>query len=338
MKNIKYLIIITLSIVLHKSQAQEVYIPDSLFINYKNVATITLATRNIEKINQIEDIDRCFESFTSNFSLIKSKLSDSLKYSKMQYRIAENEENQIIISENVKDKTIFYFGDNDSFYELQLSKYTIIIPLENYNALSVQVNDLNVLDDLQKTGMNNIIQSAWNNRGEKAKHRVPQNLYFDYNENAIDADSRKVKTHYKPMDQIELTGGIGVALDQHLIVPDLNAKISFTFANKGIYRSKYSVSMQWKYFFDNNITTGKTDININPFLNIGYAHNFSRNHENTTWYGLEVGYLLKEKGSHFDSNTFKVALSMKLPNKFIIAPEIYISDDFYPGLRLIYGF
>ncbi len=338
MKNLKFLLIIGLAIVFQKSLAQEYYTPDSLFVNYKNLANICLATNNNAKINQIDDIDRNFESFISNFSLIESKLTDSLKYSKMQYRIAEDDENQIIISENKKDKTIFYFGDDNTFYELQFSKYTITIPLEKHYMLSIQVNDLKVLSELQKVGLNSIIQSAWNNMGESAKHRIPQNFYFDYKENSIVADSKKTKTYHEPMDQIELTGAVGMALDKHVLVPDFNAKISFIFANKGIYKSRYSVSMQWKYFFDDNITTGKTDININPFLNVGYEYNFGKNPESSKWYGLELGYLLKEKGGHFDSNTFKLAFKMKMHNKFSVSPELYIGKDVYPGLRLTYGF
>lgn len=316
--------------------AQEYY-PDSLFVNYNKKANICIANKNNSKLNEIENIQENFVDFYNDFELIKNTIPDSLNYLKIRYIIEVTDENKIVISSNESDEQVYYFGENNSFYKYELPKYTILIPLVK-SKLIIQVNDLEILKELKEINVATIINDAANNLDEKGMHRIPQNFYFDHDGKSLDVSSKKTKSDHKPMDQIELTAAAGVGLDQHILVPDLNARMAFSFANKGIYKSKYYIGMQWKYYFDDNATTGKTDININPFLNIGYEYNFSKTPENSKLYGIEVGYLLKERGGHFDNNTFKVALSMKLPQKFTISPEVYIGDKVYPGLRLVYGF
>jgi len=336
MKKLNYLIIISFIFTVNSSFAQEYY-PDTIFVNFENKANICIANKNNSKINAIENIQETFVNFHHDLELIKSTIPDSLKYLNIRYIIELTDENKIIISPNTNEQQVYYFGENDSFYKYELPKYTIIIPLEK-SKLIIQVNDLTVLTELKEKNIAVILNEAANNLGKEARHRIPQNYYFDHDGKNLDTNSKKTKSYHKPMDQIELTGGIGAGLDKHVLVPDLNARIAFTFANKGIYKSRYYAGMQWKYYFDNNITTGKTDMNINPFLHVGYEYNFGKSPEDSRWYGLEVGYLLKERGGHFDSNTIKVALSMKLPQKFTISPEIYIGEKIYPGLRLVYGF
>lgn len=337
MKKIKYIIAIALIALINGAFAQE-YFPDSTFVNYKNLANICIANKKNVEMSEITGIDKTFKNFYNDLNLVKSSLPDSLAFINIHYLNKEGMENKIIVSANKQKHTVYFIGKNNQYHKEQVPKYTLTMPVEDEAVLIVYTNSLSVLDELAKLDMQAILQDATQNIVEKGAFRVPQNFYFDHDGNKIIPESIESKSYHTPMDQIELTAGIGVALDKHILVPDINAKIAFTFANKGIVKNRYSLSGQWKYFFDKNASTGKTDMHVNPFINVGYEHNFGKKPGESNWYGIEAGYLLKENGGHFDDNTFRLALTMKLPNKFTISPEFYIGEKIYPGIRLIYGF
>lgn len=338
MKKVKYLLVFGITLITLQSFSQDLINPDSLFINYKNIATICIANNDNSKVNEIEGITTNYQNFIRDLELIKNDLPDSMNQIKLIHKVDEFSDNIIVISSNESNEVVYYLGENKSYHKKVTPKYSAYISLEKGNSLIVQNNNLDVfLSDLGRQDLDKIVENAWQEMGKDAKNRVSLNFYYDHDGEKILGNTKEIKSYHKPMDQIELTGGVGVALDQHILVPDLNAKIAFTFAKKGIYKSKYTISGQWKYYFDEN-NQGETEININPFLNVGYEHNFSKNPNAPRWFGLEVGYLLKQRGDHYNDNTFRLAVTMGLPSKFVISPELYIGEDIYPGIRLVYGF
>lgn len=337
MKKIKYLIIIGLVVLIQRTNAQEIINPDSLIINYKNVATICLATDCISKLDKVNDINSVYKSFVLDFKLIRNSIPDTFRYVNIQYIHKDGEENIINVSENIHDRTTFYFGENNDYIKYQLSKYTINITLEKRRMIIIKVNDLDIIEELQSKDLSLLLKSSEDLLGKEVKKRIGMNFYFDHNGENIVENSKKTKTYHKPMDQIELVGGAGVSLDQHIWVPDFNARIAFTFAKKGVHKDRYLLSLQWKYFFDEN-PSGKTDININPYLNIGYERNFSNDPSSPNWYGIYVGYLLKERGGHYDDDTFKVSVGINLTEKIKFYPEMYIGKVSYPGIRVGFSF
>lgn len=134
-------------------------------------------------------------------------------------------------------------------------------------------------------------------------------------------------------DMIFLSGGAGVNLVKNLFVVDIAAQVGLVFSKKGIMRNNYYSSYNMMYAFD-----GQQDkFNINGFLNLGYARNFSTETDKFKWQGIEIGLPVVREGDLFRNNLFRIGARWSAFNSVNLNAYLYVDKEFksmYPAVRI----
>ena len=101
--------------------------------------------------------------------------------------------------------------------------------------------------------------------------------------------------------------------------------------NKSIAKQAFSLGYEWMYDF----SSGKE--NINHWVSLGYARNFTNNPNKSSWFGLNLGYLAKRNGDLFEKDSFRLGIEKKIHKNVSIVPQFYFNGflkDAYPGFKI----
>jgi hypothetical protein len=134
-------------------------------------------------------------------------------------------------------------------------------------------------------------------------------------------------------DMIFLSGGAGLNLVKNQFVVDISAQVGLVFSKKGIMRNNYYSSYNMMYAYDNQ----NDKFNVNGFLNLGYARNFSRETDKFKWQGIELGLPVVRNGDMFKDNLFRFGVRWSAFNSVNLNAYLYVDKEFktaYPAVRI----
>nr|WP_319399773.1 hypothetical protein [uncultured Carboxylicivirga sp.] len=133
-------------------------------------------------------------------------------------------------------------------------------------------------------------------------------------------------------DVIQLSAGSGMQGIKGDWLGSFNAQATMILTRKGIDKHAISFSYEWLYNF-----TTPNEKYINEFIDLGYAHNFSKNPDKDNWMGISFGFMTKRRGEFFSNNTYRLGLNTRLNKNLAIGPQMYFNDffkDVYPGVNV----
>lgn len=109
------------------------------------------------------------------------------------------------------------------------------------------------------------------------------------------------------------------------------ANLSLQLGSKSLAKQAFSLGYEWMYDF----SSGKE--NINHWIDFGYQYNFSKDPNDPSWFGLNLGYLVKRNGDLFEKDSFRLGIEKKIHKNISIVPQIYFHNffqDVYPGFKI----
>jgi len=162
-------------------------------------------------------------------------------------------------------------------------------------------------------------------------------------------DTTLILTQTKPKDDydygkgmfLEITPKLGANLVRNTLVPDYGLRLGFgshgSFEqhegddNNLGWRNTYFIEYQHMLFFTPRGTEGFNQFG-NGFVNIGYTREVKGNE-----YSLSLGYLARQNGPYFGTNTTKLDFNIPIQENLSLSPFIIATDNFntyLPGIRL----
>ncbi|WP_340111452.1 hypothetical protein [Maribellus mangrovi] len=236
---------------------------------------------------------------------------------------------------NSKDLVIF---DDGTIFEKDFGRYCISL---NYHDLIMKLY-LDNLSDLSYFSSDLFMQKAKSGtesiQKEIGQHRkYPVQAWVDLRAGTPEVFIQD--SGDKPLDMLLISGGIGAGWVRNTFVSDLNFRLGLGFVNRGMMKNIYSVD--WSIMYDFTNSSDENYFDLNHFVSLGWEHNFSNSPLEEKWYGLSLGYLVKQNNHFFKENTFRLSMNKKINNTFSVKPELYFNDFFkniYPGIRLSVAF
>lgn len=237
---------------------------------------------------------------------------------------------------NAKNLVVF---DDGTIFEKEFGRYCVCFMFYTME-LKIYVDDL---ADLSFFTSETFKQKAGEGT-ESVNNAIGQNYRKSPVRACVDVRNSEPEVHiqspaYKTLDVLEITGGIGSGWVKNTFVSDIYFRIGLGFARKGMIRNIYSVG--WDMMYDFSDSNDNKFYQLNHFVSLGWEHNFSNSPLENKWYGLSVGYLVKQNGDFFKENTFRVSVRKKINDTVSLRPELYFNDFFqniYPGIRVSVAF
>lgn len=137
------------------------------------------------------------------------------------------------------------------------------------------------------------------------------------------------------LDMLSFVFGVGANMIRNQFMTDVRGEIGVWLNKKGVLKNQFYASTDLLFAFN-----PEQQAVINNFVNLGFRRNFSSNPSKDDWLGFEVGYLVREAGDIFPSNTMKMGLNWSVGNKMTVAPQIYFNGAFQqvsPAIRIGFG-
>jgi hypothetical protein len=138
------------------------------------------------------------------------------------------------------------------------------------------------------------------------------------------------------IDFLELGLTAGAGLVKNNWVADLSFMAGLGLVRKGVTKYQPYLSTDLIFDFDDS-----GDIDLNMFLNIGYRPNIIKDPKNSTFLGVDIGYLVVSQGMLFEGTTFKLGVNWSPLKGVFVGPRLYATDNFnrvFPGIRIGFGF
>jgi len=193
------------------------------------------------------------------------------------------------------------------------------------------LNDIDQLSIVKEVS----IESVWEGVQEKPdKIKYRRAVYLGSGK--ITNGSFKIDeiSHSGPNEFLEFSVGVGLGFYRDRFVPDATLDLAFHFNDRFNRPStKIGVLFTTGYFFSER-TDGKFDLDVNSFIS-GY---FTISFPNENEFGLGFGYLIKQEGSFYKGDVFKLTAFNRKSNasKINITPELIFQNGFknsFPALR-----
>jgi hypothetical protein len=205
----------------------------------------------------------------------------------------------------------------------------VIITGDNYKILITAVDLVTVADIPLATCLEKVIMML------PEKTRVSKSLYYQCVNNEILELKSEDHTNGK-IDFLELGLTAGAGLVKNKWVADLSFMAGLGLVRKGVTKYQPYLSTDLIFDFDDS-----GDIDLNMFLNIGYRPNIIKDPKNSTFLGVDIGYLVVSQGMLFEGTTFKLGVNWSPLKGVFVGPRLYATDNFnrvFPGIRIGFGF
>jgi hypothetical protein len=316
MKNLKQIFTATLIISFTSLCFAQKNSIDSLFVEIDSKIEVKISVYDYSNLKETvsDDLKELQEILTANQDVPQNSPHIISYKPGKKLTIKNKETTETIIWENGKYAT-YKFKNR---CEILSDKYHLYVDFNDLENLVSKDLITKLAEAIEMTKVNNSRQSK----------------VFEY---SFEKDSLVKNENYNNGsigDMLSLKAGVGVNLIKNQPVIDLSGELAFTFQRKGILKNQYYLSYNLLYDFIED-----SEININSFLNVGYRYNLSNNKEDTSWLGVEFGYLVSKEGEMFDEDTFRFGFNWEVGNNITISPQLYISSEqTYPGLRIGFGF
>lgn len=166
------------------------------------------------------------------------------------------------------------------------------------------------------------------------KSNWSKSLYYECLNGSIKELVDKNTVH--DVDVLELNLSAGAGLVRNKWIPDITFTAGFGFNRKGLL--KYNPYISSNLLFDFN---AENKLNLNIFLNLGFRLNIENASHKPDLFGLEIGYLVGNKGDLFGDHTIKLGINVNPVKKVFLSPQLYFTENFktvFPGIRIGVGF
>ena len=286
---------------------------DTVFVYVENRVEIKIAIPDYEDLKKSDSVVLALDDFQSLLPEINNQLEI-------------NEAEQILYSPGgtltIKpgDPAIIYLNKDGSLSNTGFRDQAVI--QGNDYTIFITAGDLSNMQDLM---LSDCMQEVINKLPEQT--HWPRSIYYDCTNGII----QEIDNKNNEVDFIELNFGAGAGLVKSNWVTDISLGIRLGLNHKGVQRGPYISS---NLIFDFN---EESSMNINTFLNAGYAWTLGGKTEKQTMLGVDLGYLIVKQGDLFGENTFKLGVNWSPGHLLQVSPQLYISDNFnqvFPGFRI----
>ncbi len=318
--------------------------------------------RTVQDLQKFQNIDSVLILFAKEYKEIKSALAENTDSRVATYKLLENNQHQLDLTEQASGKQRFHFsagaGEPLLIKDVQdtlLIIHTFLKPMKTKSA-SVQLNEhlyfcliVNRLEDIEtlaQTGITNAkIRQALQDVAKYPHHNL-QKTGFRYNLTyGPDSDTpsfKTVETQNSPFIAIHPSVGLGAFRNQ--LVPNFQADFSFVPSKYGIIG--YTLGWRGLFFTERNDITQRLGAQTNSFVHAGITiYDFRRPQSkrintNHILFGIYLGHSVARRGDIFDKNTWNLSMTVATKGMFKIQPEIYFNGFFknvMPGIRVQVG-
>lgn len=313
----KRLCLIVLAIIIFPTLTSAQFIGDSVIVYVDNRVEINVAVSDFENLKSSKEVIEALEKFRALLPEIQNDLSsekaDLVKLTSNGTLTIEPGDPKIIYLE--KDGKMSNTGFRDR----------AIIAGEDYQII-ITTTDLSGISDM-----------ALNSCFEEVIKILPEKTHWSRNISyeCIDGETSLIDNKNNHMDLLELHIGAGAGLIKGNWTTDLSLGLGLFLNKKGMMRGpQISANMIFDFADEGNM-------NINTFLNLGYAWDLERKTDEPNMLGLELGYLISKQGELFGENTFKFGVNWSPAKLVTVSPQLFVTDNFeqvFPGIRVGFGF
>jgi hypothetical protein len=313
----KQLCLIVLALIIFPILGSAQFIGDSVIVYVDNRVEINVAISDYQNLKSSDDVVKSLEKFRSLLPELGRELSSRepvlVKITKDGVLTIEPGDPQIIFLE--KDGKMSNTGARDR----------AVIAGEDYQ-ITITTTDLSQISDLELDScFGKVVKML------PKKTNWSRNLSYE----CINGQTSLIENKNNRTDLLELHAGAGAGLIKGNWTTDVSLGIGLFFNKKGMMRGpQVSANMIFDFASEGNM-------NINTFLNLGYAWDLERKTDKANILGVELGYLISRQGDLFGENTFKFAVTWS-PSKLVtVSPQLFVTDNFnqaFPGVRIGFGF
>ncbi|MFK7953644.1 MAG: hypothetical protein AB8B73_12420 [Ekhidna sp.] len=231
--------------------------------------------------------------------------------------------------DELKDKSDVFTIDKEGMKEVYSNRIDFVI-YQPKLSISFSMEDLADLEEIKELS----VESVWEQVDQKFENEGTRNLYngngvFKYGKANLDG----IVGGPAVIDQIELSGGIGLGFYRDRFVPDINFKLAVGFPDRlGNQDIQFGLLYTQQYFFDKNVEQ-EYDLNVNGFLSAFFSKSFRKDYK----IGVGAGKLLQQNGDFYQGDTYKFSLyTQKRDSRVNLTPELIFTENFkkaFPALK-----
>ncbi|MCU4174765.1 hypothetical protein [Carboxylicivirga sp. N1Y90] len=239
--------------------------------------------------------------------------------------------------EDYKPKTKITLVDTNNLHHINQRIHLLVLSNNSkYNHYKARVHfsdmsQLNKLLDYDFEKINNELAASFKEEEYKFLKRKPFSSWIKVNDKSeTTLEYNQIPEH--PTDVIQLSAGTGLQSIKSVWLGSFHARMTLILPRKMVDKHSFTFGYQWLYNF-----TSPSEKNINEFIDVGYAFNFSDSPSKDKWAGIDIGFLIKRRGDFFDNNTFRLGLYTNLNKSVTVGPQMYFNDFFknvYPGVNI----
>lgn len=249
-----------------------------------------------------------------------SKNQEGVKVSYQKVMKEKEEIAQVTVDELESEADIYLIG-KEGMKEIHSDRIEFVVYQEKVS-ISFSLDDMSDLEEVKELS----VESVWDQVNQKFENEGKRNLYsgkgmFKYGKANLDA----IVGAPSGLDEIELSGGIGIGFYRDRFVPDLNFKLAVNFPDRlGNTDLQFGLLYTQQYFFEENAQQ-EFDVDVNGFLSGFFSIEFANNYK----IGAGVGALIRQEGSFYQGDTYKLSLyTEKRDSKVNFTPELIFTDGF----------
>ena len=292
------------------------FIGDTLVVYVDNRAEVKVAIPDYADAKMLDDVSSGLQGFISILPEIASNL-DPQESEQVHYvpggalTISPGDSKLVYLT---KEGSLANTGFRDRAI-IKGEKYTLFITTTDL----ASITDLSLEECMTKLRASLPEKTHW-----------PRSIYYECTSESI----KELENRNNALDYLALQFGAGAGLVKGVWVADVAFGVSLGLNHKGLTRSPYiNANMVFDFGPENTM-------NLNTFVNVGYAWSTSRTSPDPDVLGFEVGYLVSRQGELFGENTIKLGVTWSPAKHINVTPQLYISDNFnqvFPGIRVGFG-
>jgi len=319
------------------AKAQNTYLPDEIWYNTGENIYVQFCLPTVSNLDQYTDAPKTFAALYPRN--IQERIRESEKTRKISIELDEETKLFSIETADELNTTSLLPAElsEDSLFHFQKLKLVtsegakINCYFRNFDELMMYLkNDWNK----KTTSLSGKIKEE-----STAYKRKAVSLLYQEKDGQVQKISKSWNSKVNNLDQLQLTGSVGINAFKSKMLPSLKFHLGFVFSQKGYYRDHYFIDYEIMYDFvsENNKMNAKTG----HFIDLGYQRNFSKSPEKADWYGVSAGYLIHNKSNIFDDHTWRISVYRNITKNIQLVPQIYFPENFskvFPGLNLNINF
>lgn len=331
MKTNKIIVVGILLCVTFFSQAQDIVneYPDTLKIKTDSQIEVAFSFCHMsdKKDYMTDDLWKSILGVMES-AVESSPSQEGIIVSYQKVKKGEDEVAKVKVSE-LEDKADIFLIEKDGMKEIHSDRIDFVM-YQPKVAISFSIDDLSDLSEIKELS----VESVWDQVNQKFENEGKRNLYFG---NGIfkygKANLESIVGAPATVDNIELSGGIGLGFYRDRFVPDINFKLAVGFPDRlGNPDLQFGLFYTQQYFFDKNAEQ-EYNLSVNGFLSAFFSKRFRNDYK----IGVGAGKLLQQNGDFYQGETYKFSLyTQKRNSKINLTPELIFTDNFkkaFPALK-----